>query len=171
MLIHEQDARHNPFDFAREVKAAPDWMQELIESHESLPWQRRGYLREALLDQLTSKAGFTPMEVTTITAEEEQDSVREFLDQQRSGWGARFAAVFEGIGIETKADLCVATEEEMAELDQKLAAMGAGSFHLRQIRDAVGRLRNEGNEVLRISDPVGVNVTQQSSASLESVQP
>ena len=87
------------------MKAAPTWLQELVESHESLPWQRRGYLREALLDQLTSKAGFAPMEMeTTSTAEEEQDSVREFLDQQRSGWGARFGAVFEDVGIETKED-------------------------------------------------------------------
>merc|ERR1719487_1812966 len=82
---------------------------------------------------------------TTSSGEEEQDSVRELLDQQRSGWGARFGAVFEDVGIETKEDLCDATEEEMAELDQKLAAMGAKSLHLRQIRDAVTRLRsNDG---------------------------
>ena len=52
-------------------------MQELIESHESLPWQRRGYLREAMLDQLLQAAGF---EVTTRAPEQDQDSVREFLD-------------------------------------------------------------------------------------------
>ena len=39
----------------------------------------------------------------------------------------RFAAVFEEIGIETKSDLREATDEEVAELDQKLAAMGAGA--------------------------------------------
>ena len=31
----------------------------------------------------------------------------------------------------------------MAELDEKLAATGAGSFHMRQIRDALARLRSE----------------------------
>ena len=40
-------------------------------------------------------------------------------------------------------DLKIATAEEMSELDEKLAATGAGSFHMRQIRDAVARLRSE----------------------------
>ena len=118
-------------------------MRELIEPHESFPWQRRGYLRQAMLDQLQAATGFAPLEEQSLGrggggpgGGEEQDSVREFLDQQRSGWGARFAAVFESIGLESKADLCVATKEEMAELEEKLAATGAGSFHMRQIRDA-----------------------------------
>ena len=64
----------------KELRAAPNWLQELIESHESLPWQRRGYLREALLDQLTLKAGYVPLEEaqpsrTAAAAEDEQDSV------------------------------------------------------------------------------------------------
>ena len=42
-----------------------------------------------------------------------------------------------------KSDLRVATVEEMQELDEKLAATGAGSFHMRQIRDAVARLRSD----------------------------
>ncbi len=45
--------------------------------------------------------------------------------------------------METQDDLRAATSEEMAELEQKLVAIGAGSFHLRQIRDAVARLRSE----------------------------
>ena len=28
------------------------------------------------------------------------ESVREFLDQQRSGWGAKFGLVFEEIGLD-----------------------------------------------------------------------
>merc|ERR1719238_730255 len=117
--------------------------------------------------------------MTTSTAEEEQDSVREFLDLQRSGWGARFGAVFEDVGIETKEDLCFATEEEMVELDQKLAAMGAKSLHLRQIRDAVARLRSiegTGGEVAKSkasSDPIGgVKAgASASSSSVESIAP
>ena len=104
----------------------------MVESHESLPWQRRGYLREAMLDQLSTAAGFDPLEKTDVAAvtaagEEERDSVREFLDQQRSGWGAKFAFAFEEIGLETIEDLQVATVEEMEELAVKLAATGAGS--------------------------------------------
>ena len=51
-LLHEMDPRHNPFDFTRETEAAPKWIAELLEVHESLPWQRRNYLRGAMLDKL-----------------------------------------------------------------------------------------------------------------------
>ena len=71
---------------------------KLVESHESLPWQRRGYLRKAMLDRLTTTAGWAPALDTTGVAggeeERDSDSVREFLDAQRSGWGAKFAAAF-----------------------------------------------------------------------------
>ena len=50
--MHELDPRHNPFDFNKEARAAPPWIKDLIESHESLPWQRRDYLRGAMLDKL-----------------------------------------------------------------------------------------------------------------------
>ena len=94
------DPRHNPFDFNRDIEAAPDWLGKLVESHESLPWQRRGYLRKAMLDRLTTTAGWAPAPDATGAAgaeegERDSDSVREFLDAQRSGWGAKFAAVFE----------------------------------------------------------------------------
>ena len=42
----------------------------------------------------------------------------------------------------------------MEELSQKLAAMGAGSFRMRQIRDAVMRLRNEGDPTTVVADSV-----------------
>ena len=72
----------------KEVAAAPAWLQEVIEANESLPWQRRGYLREAMLDQLTTAAGFAPLPSSASAAGGEGDqleSIREFLDQQRSG--------------------------------------------------------------------------------------
>ncbi len=31
LLVHEQAPRHNPFVVAKEVKAAPAWIQELME--------------------------------------------------------------------------------------------------------------------------------------------
>ena len=40
--------------------------------------------------------------------------------------------------------MCLATSEELAELEQKLQATGAGSFQLRQIRDACAGLRAAG---------------------------
>ena len=80
-------------------KVVPAYPQE---SHESLPWQRRNYLRGAMLDQLVSAAGFAPTAsgdaAAAVAGEEDRgDSVREFLDQQRTGWGAKFGAVFEAI--------------------------------------------------------------------------
>ena len=78
-----------------------------------------------MLDQLTSKAGFVPLKETQGTAENDrEDSVREFLDQQRSGWGAKYAAVFEEIGLETAQDLKEATGEE---LDFFLIRLGPAS--------------------------------------------
>ena len=58
-----------------------------------------------MLDQLVSAAGFAPTasgDAAAAAADEEDrgDSVREFLDQQRTGWGAKFGAVFEAIGLE-----------------------------------------------------------------------
>ena len=109
MLLHEVDQRHSPFDFGREVKQAPGWIQQLVESHESLPWQRRDYLRGAMLDKLTAAAGFMAEQGQPVALEDErEDSVREFLDQQRLGWGAKFAAVFEEIKcVVTTRSICL----------------------------------------------------------------
>ena len=57
ILIHEQDIRHGAFDFALEVEAAPEWIQQLLENHESLPWRRRAFERQAVLDRLCEVAG------------------------------------------------------------------------------------------------------------------
>ena len=65
------------------------------------------------------------------------DSVREFLDQQRSGWGARFGAVFEIVGLEAADDLRICNPEIVQEVDGKLASAGAGNFHLQKIREEI----------------------------------
>ena len=59
-----------------------------------------------MLDKLIAAAGLddhgSPLEVGGVVATGTSsggssvlESIREFLDQQRSGWGAKFAAVFE----------------------------------------------------------------------------
>merc|ERR1719159_378457 len=58
ILVHESDPRHHPFDFAKEVAEAPPFMQEVVANHESLPWQRRDFMRQAVLDKLTTTVGF-----------------------------------------------------------------------------------------------------------------
>ena len=69
--LHEQDPRHNPFDFVQEPKEAPEFMHVLLENHESLPWRRRDFEREALLDKLMRVTGFPK------TWGEEQDGGEE----------------------------------------------------------------------------------------------
>ena len=58
ILIHEADPRHRPFDFAKAGAHASPELQETLGNHESLPWQRRDYLRECMLDKLLALAGF-----------------------------------------------------------------------------------------------------------------
>ena len=56
--MHEADERHSPFNFGKEVAEAPAWLQEVVQSHESLPWRRRNFERKGVLDQLLTTAGF-----------------------------------------------------------------------------------------------------------------
>ena len=56
LLLHESDGRHQPFNFATEVEQAPGWLQEVVANHESLPWRRRGFERDAIIDQLVARA-------------------------------------------------------------------------------------------------------------------
>ena len=75
LLIHESDDRHHPFDFASEVGKAPTWLQEIIQNHESLPWRRRGFERDAVVDQLIARARFpAPTEETEEAVAPEAES-------------------------------------------------------------------------------------------------
>ena len=54
----ECDARHGSFDFrAAHAEAAPD-LREMLDSHESLPFRRRGYERDGMLMTVIRKSGF-----------------------------------------------------------------------------------------------------------------
>eukprot|EP00930_Biecheleria_cincta_P057182 TRINITY_DN43156_c0_g1_i1.p1 TRINITY_DN43156_c0_g1~~TRINITY_DN43156_c0_g1_i1.p1 ORF type:complete len:495 (+),score=59.35 TRINITY_DN43156_c0_g1_i1:94-1485(+) len=59
ILVHETDLRHGAFDFAKEQDGIPREMLPLLHSIESIPWQRRDFLRHATLDEIVkrSKAG------------------------------------------------------------------------------------------------------------------
>ena len=64
---------------------------------------------KAMLDQLATAAGYAPQLPSTTAGgaagerdPQAEESIREFLDAQRLGWGAKFGAVFECIGIEAK---------------------------------------------------------------------
>ena len=58
--MHEADERHHPFNFGKELEEAPAWIQDVVQSHESLPWRRRNFERKGILDQLIMMAGFDP---------------------------------------------------------------------------------------------------------------
>jgi hypothetical protein len=58
LLIHEADPRFGTFDFGAEGAAAPEDIRELLYSHESMPFRRRGYERDGMLQTLVERAGF-----------------------------------------------------------------------------------------------------------------
>eukprot|EP00935_MAST-01C_sp_MAST-1C-sp1_P002154 g2154.t1 len=59
VLIHESDSRKSgEYDFDVEREKAPSDLAELLDSHESLAFRRRGYERDALLQTVIRRAGF-----------------------------------------------------------------------------------------------------------------
>ena len=57
VLLHEADARYNAFDFRAAYEEAEPDLKELLDSHESLPFRRRGYERDGMLRTLIERAG------------------------------------------------------------------------------------------------------------------
>jgi hypothetical protein len=58
LLIHESDPRFGSFDFGKAGSIAPADLKEMLDSHESLPFRRRGYERDGMLQSLIERAGF-----------------------------------------------------------------------------------------------------------------
>jgi hypothetical protein len=58
LLIHESDARFGSFDFGKAGSTAPTDLKEMLDNHESLPFRRRGYERDGMLQSLIERAGF-----------------------------------------------------------------------------------------------------------------
>ena len=57
VLIHEQDSRFHAVDFGSEKNASPDDLKHLFDDHESIPWRRRKFERQAVLSELMRRAG------------------------------------------------------------------------------------------------------------------
>jgi hypothetical protein len=58
LLIHESDPRFGSFDFGKAGSTAPADLKDMLDSHESLPFRRRGYERDGMLQSLIERAGF-----------------------------------------------------------------------------------------------------------------
>ena len=58
VLVHESDPRFGAFDFGAAYATAPEDLKEMISSHESLPFRRRGYERDGMLQTVIEYAGF-----------------------------------------------------------------------------------------------------------------
>jgi hypothetical protein len=58
LLIHESDPRFGSFDFGKAGSTAPADLKEMLDNHESLPFRRRGYERDGMLQSLIERAGF-----------------------------------------------------------------------------------------------------------------
>ena len=74
--MHEADERHHPFNFGRELEEAPDRMQDVVQTHESLPWRRRNFERKGIMEQLLTMAGF-PVQWKEPDAAEEAQAAAE----------------------------------------------------------------------------------------------
>eukprot|EP00935_MAST-01C_sp_MAST-1C-sp1_P002075 g2075.t1 len=57
VLVHEEDARHGRFDFAKEKAAAPDDLRFVFDRHESIPYRRRDWERRAMLTTIINRGG------------------------------------------------------------------------------------------------------------------
>ena len=49
ILVHEEDARHGKFEFSEWAESAPEDLKGVLNGIESLPFRRRGYERESML--------------------------------------------------------------------------------------------------------------------------
>ena len=58
LLIHESDPRFGSFDFGKAGSTAPADLKLMLDNHESLPFRRRGYERDGMLQSLIERAGF-----------------------------------------------------------------------------------------------------------------
>jgi hypothetical protein len=58
VLVHESDPRFGAFDFRAAREKAPPDLQDILDNHESLPFRRRGYERDGMLQTLIEHAGF-----------------------------------------------------------------------------------------------------------------
>jgi hypothetical protein len=60
VLVHESDPRFGAFDFRAAREKAPPDLQDVLDNHEPLPFRRRGYERDGMLQTLIEHAGLSP---------------------------------------------------------------------------------------------------------------
>ena len=55
VLMHEEDERHGKCDFGKEAGLAPDDLKPMLANNESIPWRRRKFEQDGVLDHLLTK--------------------------------------------------------------------------------------------------------------------
>ena len=60
VLMHETDGRHGAFDFGAGGAGVPAAVLALLQTHESLPWRRRKYEQDTILQELIRLSGCSP---------------------------------------------------------------------------------------------------------------
>ena len=73
---------------------------------------------------------------------DDDGGVRDWLDSLKAGFGARFAAAFEEIGVEDVSDLADMDDELQATLEAELRKAGAKAMQLKKIRTALDAILN-----------------------------
>jgi hypothetical protein len=88
VLVHESDPRFGAFDFGSAYATAPEDLKEMISNNESLPFRRRGYERDGMLQTIIAHAGFTSLldpstsrELAKVPAEIQHLDLEHFHDR------------------------------------------------------------------------------------------
>ena len=72
-----------------------------------------------------------------LSMEAEDLAIREWLDGIRRGWGAKWGAAFEAVGLDMAEDLEELDEESLEELTAELKAVGAKTIHIKKMIKAI----------------------------------
>ena len=72
-----------------------------------------------------------------LSMEAEDLAIREWLDGIRRGWGAKWGAAFEAVGLDMAEDLEELDEDSLEELTAELKAVGAKTIHIKKMIKAI----------------------------------
>lgn len=110
---------------------------------------RRGESRESRLSHLGSDSPLGHGQISRMPFEILQEikgsSISGWLDGLKEGWGVRYAACFEEIGIEDVTDLPFINDDLLKELTEELKRAGAKSMQVMRIREAMLSIKTENS--------------------------
>lgn len=80
---HEEDERHGKCDFGKEAGLAPDDLKPMLANNESIPWRRRNFEQDGVLDHLLTKLPRSAVQAARDRSDERKRQEAVATDQQR----------------------------------------------------------------------------------------